>query len=187
MGNFEFTAELSGQELIADGGDGSMPRCSYTNFQDSFTFNARFARYRDGGSAVITIGFIDRDAGFDGQVMSGTKSPDQDRPAHVFSPIDQACTCPARVTEVLTVAVLSTSQNAAVGNACPANPLDGGVPLPTGDGGIRLPDTTPTGFDAVRACGELTDFVEVSDEASAQPDCACQDCVMRYTVKGVRR
>jgi hypothetical protein len=190
MGNFEFTADLEAPPS-PDAGAPEVPRCEYTSFQDAFTFNARFARFRDAGdgNAVITIGFIDRDAGFDGQVLTGTKFPDEAKPAHVFAPVDQSCTCSARVTETLTVAVLSTSQSTALGNNCPDHPLDGGLPAPLPDGGIRLPDTTPTGFDAVRACGELVDVVEV-DEATraAQPDCNCQErCAMRYVVRGVRR
>lgn len=183
MGFFEFNAELL-PPAVDDAGQPEFKACDFSEFSDTFSFSARFARFSDAGEAIITIGGYHRDAGFDGQVLSGSNSADRPR-ARVFKPRSADCLCQAQVTETLTVALLSSSQNNALGDACPDRPLDGGVPSPTADGGIRLPDTTPSGFDAVRACGELTDFVEVP---SPPEGCPCgAPCSVRYSVKGARR
>lgn len=193
MGNFEFEAALVPPPASDSGVVEEVVRCPYKEFSETLSFSARFARFtRAGGAsggsaeAIITIGGYHRDAGFDGQVLTGRNDPG--RPSgRVFTPVEQDCLCQAQVVETLSVALLSSSQNAAAGDECPANALDGGVQKPTADGGIRLPDTTPSGFDAVRACGELVDRVEV-DMGSAPEGCNCQPvCVMRYAVKGARR
>lgn len=174
MGSFAIVAE----ELPppANPADEPFPRCTLKEVpaDGGFEFTARLSRNRDGGEAFLVIGGVPRDATFDGQVVtSGYRAPRR----------YEECACvDTELQETLTVALLSTSQNAAVGNACPPNPLDGGVPEPLPDGGILRPDTTPRGFDAVRACGELVDVVQPSGT-----DCQCAPCWMRYQVRGVRR
>ncbi|MFL5322428.1 MAG: hypothetical protein ACJ790_22405 [Myxococcaceae bacterium] len=192
MGNFTVTAE---EFPFAPDASEPFPRCNIAGlepdagipladgglqpalneFSGSFEFTARISRNRDGGAAFVAIGGIPRDAQFDGQFVVETFTA-----ARRY----QHCEClDTDLEETLDVALLSTSQNAAAGNECPASPLDGGVPAPTPDGGIAQPNTTPRGFDAVRACGELTDIVR----PPAGSDCKCGACWMRYQVRGVRR
>jgi hypothetical protein len=83
--------------------------------------------------------------------------------------------------ERLTVALLSQSQSSFLEGRCPPQPLDGGVPVPEGDAGVLAPDSTESGFDAVRACGVLVNTLLPAE------GCLCPGCSITYEVSGVRR
>jgi hypothetical protein len=90
-----------------------------------------------------------------------------------------------QITETLQLALFSTSQAGVVGNHCPPNPLDGGVPLASdagADGGVLPPGDRPTGFDAVLACGQMSDAVQPNTDAG----CQCPACLLFEAVSGVR-
>ncbi len=144
----------------------------------SFDFSGTYSRFRDGGGVFLTINDLSRDAGFDGQVVTSSHSA----PRTFKLPDGGTCstTCEMRVVETLKVALLSKSQSTAVGDRCPANPLDGGVP--NDDAGVRLPGSTETGFDAVRACGDL--FEEIVGIGTCDPLCAC---LLQYRLTGERK
>jgi hypothetical protein len=93
------------------------------------------------------------------------------------------------MVERVDVAVLSRSQAEALGGVCPANPLDFGVvPMPTADGGIKLPSQTPQGFDAVRLCGEMSHEVLADMLVDGGPcPATCQNCFITSSVRGERR
>lgn len=164
MGTFSFTAEI-----VSNG-------CGFAEVPDSgFGFQAIFSRDRDAGTAFVTVNGISRSATFDGQyVTSEASAPRQ------FG----ACNCASTILdETLTVALLSASQVAALPSPaqCPDNPLDGGVPAP--DGGILAPGSTGRVFDALRACGELTDVVVPTPDAG----CTCSTCRFISRVQGIRQ
>ncbi|MBS1148488.1 MAG: hypothetical protein H6Q89_186 [Myxococcaceae bacterium] len=142
-----------------------------------FEFSGTFSRFRDGGAVFLTLNGIARDAGFDGQIVTSRHSA-----ARTFKlPDGGACApCEMRVVESLSVALVSKSQSSAVGDRCPANPLDGG--LPAADAGVTLPGSTETGFDAVRACGELTE--QIVGSGTCDPLCAC---LLQYRLVGERK
>jgi len=147
-----------------------------------FTFDAILSRdTADASVAYLIVGNVERPATFDGQVFASTGSA----PRHFIE-----CTCdPVYVTEILQVALLSSSQDDALGRACPPNPLDGGVPVADPDGGISPPCPTPNGCDAVRACGELIDNVVIAD-AGCQPrapDAGCNSCSTVFRVEGQKK
>ena len=142
-----------------------------------FTFEATFSRERDGAGVWFLLNETVRDAGFDGQVARvAYEAP------RVFGTACEGCA--TVLQERLEVALLSKSQNEAAGDRCPDAPLDGG--LPTGPG-VQPPGNVQSGFDAVRACGELTNQVV----ATALPDQTCPafcgQCTLRYELKGARR
>lgn len=143
---------------------------------NGFGFEGTFSRFRDGGAAFLTLNGISRDAGFDGQIVRSSHSA-----SRTFTVPDGGdCLCDMRVVETLHVALLSKSQSTAVGDRCPENPLDGG--LPDTDAGVRLPGSTETGFDSVRACGDL--FEEIVGTGACDPLCAC---VLQYRLTGERK
>jgi hypothetical protein len=163
IGTFSFTADIVSND------------CPFAEVPDSgFAFQGTFSRDRDAGTAYLTVNGVSRGATFDGQyVTSQAAAPRQ------FA----ACRCQSTVLdETLKVALLSASQVAALPNQgqCPANPLDGGVPIP--DGGILPPGSTGRVFDALRACGELTDVVVVPDAG-----CSCPGCRFVFRLQGIRQ
>jgi hypothetical protein len=174
LGNFELTAEpISSSCTYAEAGGGAL------------AFTIRVARALDGGEVTVTLNGIERPATFDGQVL---------RTSYVAPRTFADCSCSAEqrdagcacsgvtLEEQLEVALVSLEQDEVLGRACPAAPLDGGVPTVGPDGGaLALPVTTPRGFDAVRACGELWDGIQPGE------GCFCAACSMRYAVRGVRR
>lgn len=168
MGTFEFTAtavsdDCVGLSDIPDGG---------------FTFSGTFSRQTDNSQAWFTLGGISREASFDGQVLRSVRTAGRRFPE---------CVCGDKVSlvETMVVALSSKSQDALLAGGCPDAPLDGGMPEPNGDLGVFAPGTTPQGFDAIRACGELTD--EVVPDPAAVPACECLGCTLRYTVRGDRK
>lgn len=168
IGTFDFTAGTS----VAPTSE--LPACGFAELpQESFRFSGTFSQ-NPSGPIFFTLGGFDRDASFDGQVMTTTaQAPRQ------FG----ACECTdVTVEETIRVALLSRSQrNALSSPTCPANPFSGGVPAPNGDS-ITPPGPTDTGYDAVLACGELVDRV-IPDPAR----CACGECEVRYPISGDRR
>lgn len=141
-----------------------------------FSFQGTFSRRKGQSEAWLTLGGVSREATFDGQLVTSERSAPRLFPE---------CNCGENTSlqETLHAALLSTSQDRELSNACPADPLDGGLPTP--DGGVLLPDSTPSGFDAVRACGELVDVVVVEPGAGCDPKCV--GCRMVFSVEGVRR
>ena len=152
--------------------------CTLPGIADNgFEFSGTFSRFRDGGATFLTLNGLSRDAGFDGQVVSSSHSAPR---SFGLSDGGSCAPCEMRVVETLSVALLSKSQSAAVGDRCPANPLDGGVP--SDDARVTLPGSTATGFDAVRACGELLE--QISGTGPCDPACAC---LLQYRLTGERK
>lgn len=145
----------------------------------SIDFAGTFSRFRDGGAVFLTLNGVPRDAGFDGQIATSTHAA-----ARTFLlPDSGSCApCDMKLVETLAVALLSRSQSQALGDRCPSNPLDGGVPGP--DAGVTFPGTTPTGFDSVRACGELHEQIVAT--GACDPLCSA-GCQLDYVLTGDRR
>lgn len=162
IGSFAFTAIR-----VEDG-------CSFTEAQESFVFDGTFSRESGSTRAYFTVNDVSHEGGFDGGEVHATM-----RVPRQF----QACACTtSELEETIRVALVSPSQDARLGGRCPAAPFDGGVPAPdTEDGGIRATAAGETGFDALRACGELVDAVIPGE------GCACAPCRMTYRLEGVRR
>ncbi len=136
-----------------------------------FTFQGTLSRDPGSTHANFLFGNVQRDAGFDGQIFVSEATA----PRHFVE-----CVCdPVVVDETLQVALLSSSQDDALGHRCPPNPLDGGVPSPAG--GVSPPCPTSDACDAVRACGELIDVVVIADAG-----CQCPGCSVRFIVEGQR-
>lgn len=182
MGVFDFHAFLkqNGEELVPP----TFNECLLDEVPLAFDFEAIMSRDPGTPRAWITLGRVSNEALFDGQVIASyAKAP---------RTLDE-CTCPGSavyIDERITVALLSKSQRDALGrNDCPRNPLDGGVPKP--DGGVILPDSTPNGFDALLACGELVNTL------TSDPACTCnlpdggqfrlERCSTGYKLHGARR
>src|SRR5499433_575650 len=141
-----------------------------------FTFDAILSRDPASTQAFMRVGNVERDAGFDGQIFTSEVSA----PRHFIECGTSCDTVP--VVETIRVVLLSSSQDSALGGSCPPNPLDGGVPVGTSDGGISPPCPTADPCDVVRACGELIDVVS--------PDgggCQCPPCTLFSTVEGQRK
>jgi hypothetical protein len=169
IGTFSFTATpVSNNCALSEVPDGG------------FTFDATISRNKNpGNQAWVTVYGFSRDATYDaGYVFSqltaprtfvACQSPDASQPGCLTVAVD----------EVFHVVLLSASQDALLGSTCPPSALDGGVPGP--DAGVTPPGSQPSGFDAVRACGDLTDAI--------LPDagCFCPPCNLVYTVEGARK
>ncbi len=171
MGSYAFHAEW----IPTD------PACVLRDVSSSpIDFTGSFSRFRDGGGVFLTLNDVPRDAGFDGQIVTSTHSAPR-----TFSLADGGTCggCQMRLYESLTVALLSKSQSAALGDKCPPNPLDGGIPGP--DAGVSLPGSTSTGFDAVRACGILQEHIVGT--GSCDPDCNSPSCQLDYVLTGARQ
>lgn len=99
-----------------------------------------------------------------------------------------SCDCPTTVEETIELALLSSSQAAAVGGACPPGALDGGVPAPDADAGLAPPRAVEGGFDARLACGRMVTVVHASTDGDggACPS-SCEGCMVRYVLTGERR
>jgi hypothetical protein len=146
-----------------------------------FDFEATLTRQSDGSAAWVTLAGYARDAGWDGQVMRSTAAVDR-----VFA----ACPCGLRVSETITLALLSQSQASAVGLTCPPDALHGGIPAPDAgagaDGGIKAPASDGLEFDAILACGELTTALELVPDGGVCP-AGCLPCTTRFALTGARR
>ena len=168
IGRFAFTAEL------LPGG------CSFEELPqgDRFDFQGTFSRDTGGGGAWMTVGQVNRDGAWDGQRFDSTASaPRRFEVKGGCSQYD--------VEERLQVAVLSQSQDAALGGGCPEDAhallADGAVPVDEAQG-ILPPGPVELGYDAVRACGVITHRVR-STAACATP----VDCPLTWRVEGTRR
>jgi hypothetical protein len=168
IGSFTFSA-------VPVSSDCSLTAVPSVDAGGSFTFDGILSRdTADAGVAYLIIGSVERPATFDGQVFSSAASASR----HFVE-----CVCdPVYVNEILQVALLSSSQDDALGHSCPPNPLDGGVPLGDPDGGISPPCSMGNGCDAVRACGELVNQVVIAD-AGCQP-CGC---TYAFQVEGLKK
>ncbi len=142
----------------------------------SFTFDAILSRDPASTKAFMRVGNVERDAGFDGQLFVSQASA-----LRHFIECGSNCDS-VTLTETLRVVLLSSSQDTAVGNSCPPNALDGGVPAGSPDGGISPPCPSPDSCDVVRACGELIDVV-IPDGGS----CQCAGCTLSSRVEGERK
>jgi hypothetical protein len=172
MGTFTFTATELGDDcsFYGDGGD---------NVPDGgFGFVATFSR-NPGVWITLSGAATSQPAAFDGQYITAAYGSPR-----TFSECDATCIGQVMV-ETLDVALLSGSQADLLGGTCPGNPFDGGVPAPgthLPDGGVVVaPNTGPFGFDAVMACGTL------SDDWLPDAGCGCPACTWRYKVSGLRR
>lgn len=147
----------------------------------AFGFDLGLSANPDAGEYFMTLqGGHSRAASWDGQVVRSTESA-----RRYFR---QCSECVTRVEETIELSLLSLSQAEAVGNACPANPLDGGVPAPDG-AGITPPGPRDQGFDAILVCGELSTRVLVDEGLPDGGPCPaeCSACTMTYTLAGERR
>jgi len=141
-----------------------------------FTFDAILSRDPESTQAFMRVGNVERDAGFDGQIFISEASA----PRHF---VECGTNCDSvLVVETVRIILLSSSQDSALGGHCPPNPLDGGVPVATPDGGISPPCPTADPCDVVRACGELIDVVS-PDGGS----CQCLACTISSAVEGQRK
>ncbi len=144
------------------------------------------------GRAFLTYLDADFDAGFDGQYVD--VYPRARRRGFAECGDD-----PTRMEESIRFALLSASQQSALGApfACPPHALDGGVPAP--DGGVVAPSFGPNGFDAVQACGLMVETVvnEAYDGGGDAGTCTNPDagaprlplggCTLVYQLRGERR
>lgn len=158
-----------------------LPRIPNNFPANGFDFSGTLSRFRDGGAVFLTLDGISRDAGFDGQIAYSTHSA----PRTFTLPDGGNCAptpmeCEMRVVETIVVALLSKSQSAALGDKCPANALDGGLPGP--DAGASLPGSAATGFDSVRACGDL--YEQIVGIGNCDPLCAC---LLKFRLAGDRK
>jgi hypothetical protein len=187
MGTFSFTATLVPEQsdcpvvLEADGGGGALVPVAGDGgavpvFPLSLSFSATLSSEPEAGEAWLTQRELAREADFDGQVLHALAAAPRQL---------EGCGC-ERVTlhESITVALLSESQVEALrrrdgDGTCPEGPLDGGIPAPD-DAGIRGPGPTRTGYDALRACGELVNWLEPG------ADCSCGSCRVVYRLEGTK-
>jgi hypothetical protein len=147
----------------------------------AFSFEVALSQDTDSGETFLTLSKgYSRSATWDGQVVRSAESA-----RRYFR---QCSGCVTRLREAIDFALLSASQAAAVGNQCPANPLDGGVPAPN-DAGISLPGARDAGFDALLACGELRAHVLVDEGLADGGMCPaiCSSCQTHYVLRGERR
>jgi len=166
MGAYAFNAELL--EAACEIPEVSGP---------DFSFQASFSRDSATGAAWFSLNRVLRDAAFDGQVLSTTYEAPRS-----FGEVCGGCT--TTLQESVWVAILSQSQNEAAGDGCPEAALDGGIPAGPG---ITPPGSVSTGFDAVRACGELLDVVSATALEGQECDVRCGRCALRYRLAGARR
>jgi hypothetical protein len=166
MGTFRFEASWQASN------------CDFSEVGDKgFSFEGTFSRSLDEVRVFFTSQGINHPATFDGQSVE----------AFLSAPRQYAkCDRPVEVQETLAAALLSRSQLQRLSD-CPAQVPPGGWPVDEA-AGIFPPRTTPEGFDAVRACGTLTDTVSTDEAlcAGGVPS-AEATCFIRYAVVGVRR
>jgi hypothetical protein len=175
MGTFNFTATpvSSNCAEVNAGGLSEVP-------DGGFTFDATFSRNKNPGTqAWVTVYGTSRDATYDGGYVFSELMAPRTFVACAGSVSTQPGCPTVAVDEVFQVVLLSASQDALLGSTCPPSALDGGVPGP--DAGATPPSSQPSGFDAVRACGLLSD--------SILPDagCFCRPCSFVYSVEGKRK
>lgn len=176
MGTFEFRAERVG---------GS---CDFAEIKPDagFAFTALFSRFRDAGLYFVTIGGIPHEAAFDGQRVTATYTAQRVfRQCGGCSGFDAGAPAVVTMTETLAVTLVSRSQSDAVGGCTENPPVDP-------DAGVVLPGSTPEGtFDAVRACGILTEGVRLMPPATSFAPGSCESqcnaCTFEFSIAGDRR
>ncbi len=163
--------------------------CTLATFPNTFSYTGSFSRFTDGGRVIFTSvasnGDTDKfDGGFDGQFAFFVRSEGPTAGSSYGLADGGSCApCDMRQTQGGVLALVSPSQNAALGEMCPTTALDGGLPPPDADAGIFLPTFNDDGgFNAVRACGEQT--VTITGEGFCDP--ICNSCVLQYRVSGER-
>jgi hypothetical protein len=169
VGTFDFQAQANWPrtDCKPDGGD-------FTQLKDGgFTFAGTFSRDSVDGGVWFTIDGFSRRATFEASAQRFVTS--HRAPAQLPS-CGEGCQG-AEIEEMMTVVVLSDSQDQAIGRRC-ANFPDGGLP----DGSV--PGPTVNGYDAERACGEL----KVVFLPGKSANCKCvTPCTAYYGVEGKRR
>lgn len=154
--------------------------CQFPEVPDAgLAFDAVLSRNRGTNNAFRTINGYSRPATFDGQIFETENAEPRQ--------FTDCAACDTRLIETMRFALLSRSQSSAVAEACPGNPLDGGVPAENADAGITAPGSTSSGFDAVRACGVLLERVEGTQFDGGACDAKCTSCTWSYRLQGVRR
>jgi hypothetical protein len=170
LGTFRFDATIDRSRTTCTGqpgepvslGDGGPLR-----------FEGTFSRELDGGKGFFTVQGFSRAAEYEGQ-----KAVSKHSVAAVFQSCGANCQG-SKVEETLDTVLLSSSQDELVGRKCAGLQADGGVPE---DGGAMPPGPTPSGYDAQRACGTLTD-----DFIPGTTGCTCtKPCKAVYTVEGIK-
>jgi hypothetical protein len=146
----------------------------YTEVPDpdsGFTFSAIFSGDDDGTVRWLTLQDFVRDATWDGTVLT---SP--------FSAPRAFDLCgDAGVDEQLFLLPVSLTQSQRLGfDVCPDDPLQpGAIPLDP-DAGINPPGWISGHFEAVRACGRLSDTIHPVGDRD------CPVCTMTFNVQGPR-
>ncbi len=143
-----------------------------------FAYAGTFSRSIDGGRTYFTDGVSTYDAGFDGQFASFGVSE-----VGAYGLVDGGSCSPCEMTFSQTgrFALLSPSQDAKAGGACPTNALTGGVTSDE-DAGVFGPLLKEDGgTDAVRVCGEYA--IKVTGEG-INCDPGCLSCTALYRVTG---
>lgn len=166
LGTYRFDAEPLELDCLVDGVAG-----------DGFSFDGTFSRDTVTNEAWYRLNNVVREASFDGQVARATYAA----PRSFASQCDG---CTTELRESIAVAILSKSQNDAAGDGCPEGALDGGLPL---GGGVTPPGPVASGYDALRACGELVDEIVATPIDGTSCSAECGACRLRYRLKGARR
>jgi hypothetical protein len=173
-----------GDELIGTFSFTATPvfaNCALADVPDSgFTFDAIFSRNKNpGNQAWVTTYGASREATYDGgYIFSEQVAPRTFVQCQSTNPSQPGCPTVA-VDEIFQVVLLSASQDALLGSACPPSAFDGGVP--GSDAGAMPPSSQSSGFDAVRACGVLSDAI------SPDAGCFCPPCSLVFSVEGKRK
>jgi hypothetical protein len=163
LGSYRFDAEPLELDCLIDGIS-----------DEGFSFDGTFSRDSVTNEAWFHLNGVVREASFDGQVARATYAA----PRSFASQCDG---CATELRETIAVAILSKSQNDAAGDACPDGALDGGL-LPGSP-----PGPVASGYDALRACGELLDEVVATPIDGQGCAAECGACRLRYRLKGARR
>ncbi|HEY8211587.1 MAG TPA: hypothetical protein VIG99_29090 [Myxococcaceae bacterium] len=163
--------------FVARPAPGGVDQCRDAGYKEvpasdaSFTFLAIYSGEDDGTVKWLTLGEFVRDAGFDGRLLLSFQSAPR-----VFELCGDA-----GVDEQLYVAPITSTQNQALGGACPEDPLaPGSIPVDP-DAGIVPPGWRLDHFEAFRSCGKLVDTIH------AAGDRACPTCTMVFDLEGSRQ
>lgn len=168
MGRYSFRAER-----VPDAGD-----CRFAEIPaGGFDFEASFSRFRDAGLYYVFIGGVAHDATWDGQRI--TASYEAQRNFSACGCTDAGVRSVTKMRETLSAVIVSQSQSEAAGGCTETPPVDP-------DAGVLRPGTTEGGgFDAVRACGTLSE--EITSDPPSSCDSQCNGCTLQYAITGDRR
>lgn len=176
MGTYAFSA----QQPVADVAGCALLDPEAGGIVGGFDFEAVLSRDRDAGEAWYTLRETSHPGTFDGQIFRVTSSAPRRFPSCVPADAPDRAECAeVQVEETLEVALLSRSQNDALDGRCPEGAPEVGIPAPDG-ASLTAPDTTPTGFDAVRVCGRMVDRLIPAEGC-------CVPCSVTHRIQGVRR